>query len=94
MAEIYRWAPQVLSIDSGEELVLMDLVLGKYFGLRGAIRHVSALLESGASRGDLASTICAHCDVSLEDAQGDLDGILSQLSAMGLIETSQAGASN
>jgi hypothetical protein len=86
MAETYRWASQVLSIDSGGELVLMDLVSGEYFGLRGAIHHLSAMLESGASRDDLTKALCAHYDVGPEAARADLDGILARLSAAGLIE--------
>lgn len=72
----------------GNELVLLDLAKGTYFTLdevgSAAWRH----LESGLTLDAIADAICAEYEVEREVVMTDLERLLSDLEAAGLLEVS------
>lgn len=81
----YRLADDVLTVEVDDETILMGYASGKYFGMRGAIRHVLDRLRCNSTLEEMAGDISAHFGVSIEVARGDLAGIFPKLLAAGLV---------
>jgi hypothetical protein len=84
-AHIYRLSSDVLHAEVSEEIVLMDCASGKYFGVKGALRHVFGRLREGASLEELVSDLASRVDVSREQAEQDIGSILSKMESAGLV---------
>lgn len=82
---IYNMSPDVLQAEVSEEIVLMDCASGKYFGVKGALRHVFDKLREGASLDEMASDVVCRVDVSQEQAKEDIGSVLSKMKAAGLV---------
>jgi hypothetical protein len=84
--ETYRLAEGVLSVDLEEENILLSVGSGKYFGVKGAMRHLLEGLRDGLSSGEMVALTCDRYDVAREDAVSDLDEMLGKLVAAGIVE--------
>ena len=83
---VFRLAPDVLSVETDGETVMLSYAGGKYFGLRGAIRQHLDQLRQGATFAELATAMSAAFGVSSDHARDDLNQILSRMQAAGVLE--------
>ncbi len=85
-AKTYMLAPTAMAVDLEDESVVFSMAAGKYFGVRGALRHVMLALETGCTRATMVARLCDVYDVSEAAAGADLDRILPELIAAGILE--------
>lgn len=71
--------------DMNGESVALHMGSGRYFGVRGAMRHLMPQLREGATREAMIERLCACYDVTPEAAGGDIDRILPRMIEAGLI---------
>lgn len=72
----------------GSELVLLDLAKGTYFTLDEVGSTVWRHLESGLSLDAIAEAICAEYEVERHIVEADLERLVNELRAAGLLEAS------
>jgi hypothetical protein len=82
----YRLAEGVLSVELEEENILLSVGSGKYFGVRGAMRHLLEGLRDGLSFGEMVARTRDRYDVGREEAARDLRAILARLVGAGIVE--------
>lgn len=70
-----------------DELVLLDMRTGNYFGLNHVAARVWELLEEPREFESLVAMICREYGVRPEDCSGDVRSLLDDLIAQGLAET-------
>jgi predicted deacylase len=58
----------------------------KYFGVRGAMRHLLEGLREGLSLEAMIAETCARYRVDAEMARQDLEAMLGKLIAAGIVE--------
>jgi len=84
--EAFRHSPDVVSRRIGDEIVLMDLESGTYFGLNQVGSRVWELTDAGPqSLSALRDRIVEEFDVADEVAEQDLIKLLGQLASRGLL---------
>lgn len=86
--EIYRLSDNVLSVPVEDESILLAMGSEKYFGVRGAMRHLLEGLRDGLSLEAMIADTCARYGVDPEVARQDLEAILPKLIAAGIVERS------
>ena len=86
--EIYRLSEDVLSVPVEDESILLAMGSEKYFGVRGAMRHLLEGLRDGLSLEAMVAETCARYRVAPEVARQDLQAILAKLIAAGIVERS------
>ena len=84
--EIYRLSERVLSVPVEDESILLDMGSEKYFGVRGAMRHLLEGLRDGLSLDAMVADTCARYRVAPEVARQDLETVLPKLIAAGIVE--------
>lgn len=82
----YRLAEGVLSVPVEDEAILLTMGTGKYFGLRGAMRHLLEELREGLAFDAMVASICARYNVEPSEATRDLERMLPRLVAAGILE--------
>lgn len=88
-AASYRLADGVLSVPVEDEAILLTLGSGKYFGVRGAMRHLLEDLREGIDFQAMVERTCDRYGVEREEAARDLEQILPRLIAAGIVEPGQ-----
>ena len=78
-------SPQVIARQLGEELVILDLASGTYFGLDAVGTRVWQLLSEGNDPAEACELMVAEFDVSREELERDILALLSELSTRQLI---------
>jgi hypothetical protein len=68
-----------------EELVMMDVETGTYYGLNNVGAEIWRLLESPTSTEDLCTALMHSFDVPLERCTAEVLQFLDQLQAKGLV---------
>ncbi|MRD46820.1 PqqD family protein [Caenimonas koreensis] len=76
---------QVMARRVGEEVVLLDLLTGTYFGLDPVGSRVWDLLAAGHSLAQVSGVVIDEYDVTPEAFGKDLEALLRDLQARGLI---------
>lgn len=74
-----------LSTELGGEVVILGLRDSVYYGLTDVGARIWALLQTPRTLADLVQVIVREYDVSAEQAAGDLDRLLTDLHARGLV---------
>jgi hypothetical protein len=69
----------------GDDVVILGLRDSVYYGLNGVGARVWELVQTPCTRADLVRTIVSEYEVSAETAAADLDALLAELHARGLI---------
>jgi hypothetical protein len=69
----------------GDETVLLDFELGVYYGLDEVGTRVWELLAEGKTIAEAIETIADEYEVDADQARRDLDALLGELSAKGLV---------
>lgn len=84
--ETYRLSGGVLSVPVENESILLAMGSEKYFGVRGAMRHLLEGLREGLSLEAMIAETCARYRVDAEMARQDLEAMLGKLIAAGIVE--------
>jgi len=82
----YRLADGVISVPLEDEVVLLAMGSGKYYGIRGAMRYLLEDLREGLAFDAMVESSCARYDVAPEEAARDLDRMLPKLVEAGILE--------
>jgi hypothetical protein len=83
---------QIVSCALGQGAALLDMQSGSYYSLNPVGAHVWTMIQTPRPLGDLVSSVCETFDVTRETCQSDLHRLIDELSAAGLIDTSDAAA--
>lgn len=86
--QVYRLKEGVLSVPVDGENILLEMGSEKYFGVRGAMRHLLEGLRDGLSLEAMVADTCARYRVAPEVARQDLEAMLPKLMAAGIVERS------
>lgn len=76
----------ILAQEVSDELILLDVVGGGYFGLDKVGARIWRLLAEGRSAADILETLLAEYAVDEPRARQDLLALLGELNMRGLIE--------
>jgi len=87
MSDGFAIAGDVVWTDLGDEVVLIKLDSGIYFGLDGVGARMWALIADGRSREEIPDIVATEYGVSLERVDRDLEELIGKLSREGLIKT-------
>lgn len=83
--ETYRLSDGVLSVPIEDESILLAMGSEKYFGVRGAMRHLLEGLRDGLSLEAMVAETCTRYRVAPEVARQDLEAMLGKLIAAGIV---------
>ena len=72
----------------GEEIVVLDLKSGCYYGLDALGARVWSLIEQPASLSTIRDAIMAEYEVDAERCEHDIQAFLDKMQAAGLVEVS------
>ena len=89
-AAVYR-APEQVSTEMAEEIVLLGLRTSRYFGLDGVGASVWRHLAEPRRFDALVELVGAEYEVEPEQAAADLTAFLRELESQGLVEIGPAG---
>jgi hypothetical protein len=81
----YRLADDVLTVESDDETVVMGYSSGKYFGVRGAVRHLLDGLRHSMTFEEMVADMATHFSIAAADARLDLEEIIPKLAAAGIV---------
>ncbi|NJN18500.1 MAG: PqqD family protein [Oscillochloris sp.] len=79
-----------ISSHMGEELVILSLKNGTYYGLDPVGSFIWGLLEQPRSLIDLCDAVTAEYEVSREQCEGDVHALIRDLADHGLVEIRDA----
>jgi hypothetical protein len=69
----------LLSTELDQEVALMSIDAGAYYGLKGPARSIWEILETPVSFSELVSRLVEEYDVSQEDCAADLQEFLREM---------------
>lgn len=78
-------APDVIVREVGEELVLLDMNRGAYYGLDPIGARVWKLLASGTSLANVVDQLAGDYEVTREQLESDAEALVSDLESRGLV---------
>jgi hypothetical protein len=80
---VRRSGPIAAPVDN--ELVMLDIDAGKYYGLNGIASAIWQNLEEEISVGDLCRQLCESYDVGMEQCSAEVLSFLKELETRNLI---------
>jgi Coenzyme PQQ synthesis protein D (PqqD) len=88
MSKRYRVSsPRVMHETIEDEVIVIDLKTGSYYSLRAAGAEIWRGVECGLAEDEIAEVLGARYDGSWDEIGAAVSGLLSELSAEGLIES-------
>jgi Coenzyme PQQ synthesis protein D (PqqD) len=87
MNESYTIPDDVIWTDLSDEIVILKLDTGIYFGLDQVGARIWKLIAEGRSRDDVVREICAEYDAPGEQIERDFEELVTELSQEGLVKT-------
>lgn len=87
---VYRRSPDAIETDLGGELILLDPATQEMFSLNPTGRLVWRELD-GVPLHAVAERVAAAFEVAQEDAERDIEALIVQLLATGLVRPAPAG---
>jgi hypothetical protein len=90
--DVVRTTPNQVSTRLGDEVAILELDAGMYYGLNQSGASLWAMLEAPVAVSRLHASLVAAYEVDEQRARADLLKLLEQLQAAGLIEVCGAGA--
>jgi len=84
--DCYRLSKDVLSVPIENEYVLLAMGSDKYFGVRGAMRHLVDRMRDGLSVEAMIADTCARYYVTEDVARQDLEAMIQKLVAAKIVE--------
>ncbi len=87
LTDTIRLSDDVVTREVGGEVMLLDLASGTYFGLNAVGGRFWQLLEEGKLPAEARETLLADYDVAADVLDADLEALLGELSANGLVQS-------
>lgn len=84
-ADRFAVAPDATAREVGDEIVILDVAAGLYFGLDGVGARAWTLLAEGRSLGEAAEAILAEYETARETVEADLAALTGDLLERGLL---------
>lgn len=81
---------RVVGADVGEEVILLHLQSGLYFGLESVSARIWKLLETHTTVGEIERLLLEEYDIEPERCHEDVMRLLSDLVDAGLVEVTDA----
>lgn len=81
-------AQQILSSDIGDEMVMMDINLGKYFSLKGPSGRVWELIDKDTLVHSIYEKLLQEYDVEAEQCEQELFALLHDMREANMITVS------
>ena len=78
--------PQVMTRTVGEEVVILDLATGTYFGLDPVGARMWELMGEGKTLGEVCGVMLEEYEVSREELERDTLRLAGELNGQGLIQ--------
>jgi hypothetical protein len=78
-------APDQLSSKLGEDVVILNLKSGVYYGLDPVGARVWELIQETKSVGEIRDVILSEFEVGADQCEADLQNLLADMQAQGLI---------
>ena len=78
--------PQVMTRTVGEEVVVLDLASGTYFGLDPVGARIWELMADGKNLGEICDQMLEEYDVTREELERDILRLADELNGQGLIQ--------
>jgi Coenzyme PQQ synthesis protein D (PqqD) len=91
-ASIVRVSPDHVACNLLGELLILQTVSGRYYGLNEVGRRVWSLMSEPKSVGGIRDALVAEYDVDRENCTRDLLQVLEKLASKRLIEVDSAAA--
>lgn len=76
---------QVMAREVGEEIVILDLAGGSYFGLDPVGARIWELMGEGRTLAEISATMLEEYEVTAEQLQGDVIKLAGELAERGLV---------
>lgn len=76
---------QVMARQVGEEIVILDLAGGSYFGLDPVGARIWELMGEGRTLAEICATMLEEYEVTAEQLQGDVIRLAGELAERGLV---------
>jgi hypothetical protein len=86
MRNVSGISDSVVWTDLGDEVVILNLDTGIYFGLEHVGARTWKLIADGRTRQEVLQTIAVEYETSDEQAEQDLEELVGELSQEGLIK--------
>lgn len=83
--DAFRVPEHVLSRKLEDEMVLLNMDSGEYFGLNDTGTRVWELLAEGCDRDEIAARLAEEFEVGAEEAAGHVESLCDELLAAGLL---------
>jgi hypothetical protein len=80
----------IVSSKLKDEVVMLDIEQGKYFGLDPVAARIWEIIETPSSVQSILDTILAEYDVDADVCRQDVDEFLIQMNDLRMIETSRS----
>lgn len=77
--------PDILATDIDDELVLMSIDLGNYYGISSTARRIWELLDAPTTLGALLERLAGEFDAPVEILRADVCTFLEKLQLEGLV---------
>ena len=77
---------EVMARQVGEEVVLLDLASGNYFGLDAVGARIWQLITDGSTPEQVVAALVREYAVEEDTARSDTSRLLAELAAQGLVE--------
>jgi hypothetical protein len=77
----------------GDEVMVLDLNSGTYYGLDDLGARIWSLIEQPASLASIREAIIAEYEIDAETCDRDLRAFLTQMQSAGLVEVGNASSS-
>jgi hypothetical protein len=82
-----RIAEGVIHKNVGDEVILLDLDRGVYYGLDSVGARIWDLLQAGHAAGEVVETLLSEYEVTRAEAEQDVAALIEQLAGKGLLRT-------
>jgi hypothetical protein len=86
LAALVVAVPEQLSTTLGDDVVILGLRDSVYYGLSGPGTRIWQVLQTPRSLDDIAGSIAGEFEVTREQAVADLQALLTDLEAKGLVK--------
>ncbi len=86
MTNALRIVDEVTWTDLGDEVVILKLDTGIYFGLERVGARIWTLIADGRRREEILQTVATQYNASRDEVERDFDELIDELSKEGLIK--------
>jgi Coenzyme PQQ synthesis protein D (PqqD) len=88
LATVIRRSDALLSTNLGDDVVMMDIEQGAYYGLEAVAARIWALTEQPVSVGSLCERLVSEYLISLEQCQAEVLAFVNELIGHHIVQVS------